>query len=96
MVTCLDCFELRRRFVSVVFITAHEHDPTTPSPSSSDMQHDFLVALRGTFYLYVVNSLIWPHVHFFFNLMFSSPLDNRMKKKSGNKMQDVLAELREG
>lgn len=79
-------------FKSFVFITAYEHDPTTAPPSSSDMQHNFLVALWGTFYLSVVNSLIWPHVHFFY-LMFSSTLDIRMKKNSGNKIHDILAEL---
>lgn len=63
-VTCIVHFGLRR-FISAVFITAYEHDRTTPPPSSSDMQHDFLVAPWGTFYLSVVNSLIWPRVHFF-------------------------------
>lgn len=78
--TCLDCFGLRRRFVSVVFITAHEHDPTTPSPSSSDMQHDFLVALRGTFYLCVVNLLIWPHVQFFLPYVQQSSRQQKEKE----------------
>lgn len=79
-------------FISVVFITVYEHDPTAPLPSSSDVQNDFLVALWGTLNLSVLNSLIWPHVHFFYP-KFSSTLDIRMKKNSGNKMHDTLAEV---